>query len=127
MEGSATNAPGSHSATATAGAALLLIAGIVSLTFWIYYSFIAGTAASILSMIPGGIGAGMLLMICGVIGLIFAIFALIGGIVAFQKKYWGVALAGSILGLLSLGWFFLGSIFSLIALVLIAISRNEFH
>jgi len=45
---------------------------------------------------------------------------------AVQRKSWGLALAGSILGLFTIGFVFEATVMSLIALILLAISRKEF-
>jgi len=67
-----------------------------------------------------------ILLTCGIIGCILSIFALAGGIVAVKRKAWGLAIVGGILGLFTIGYF-LGSIMSLIGLILIFISRKEFQ
>ncbi|MFO7792853.1 MAG: hypothetical protein R6W73_07755 [Candidatus Saliniplasma sp.] len=64
--------------------------------------------------------------VCGAVFLILGIFLLVGGILAIKRMYWGVALAASIAGIFSMGPFFLGSVLSLIALVLIVMSKDEF-
>jgi hypothetical protein len=68
-----------------------------------------------------------ILATCSIIGCIISIFALVGGIVAVKRKAWGLAIVGGILGLFTIGPFFLGSIISLIGLILVAISRKEFQ
>ena len=64
--------------------------------------------------------------ICGVVFLIFGIVLLVGGIFAIKRMNWGIALVASIVGLFSLGPFLLGSIFSLVALILLFMSKEEF-
>jgi hypothetical protein len=64
--------------------------------------------------------------ICGVIFLIFSAIMCVGGIMAFRRKAWGIAMAGSVLGLSTIGIFFSSSILSLICVVLLIISRKEF-
>ena len=68
-----------------------------------------------------------ILLTCGIIGCALSIFTLVGGIVAVQRKAWGLAIVGGILGLFTIGPFFLGSIMSLIGLILVAISRKDFQ
>lgn len=67
------------------------------------------------------------LNVCGIIGCILSMFALVGGIVAVNRKAWGLAVVGGILGLFTIGPFFLGSILSLIGFILVAISRKDFR
>ena len=59
---------------------------------------------------------------CALIGIVISIFTLLGGILAITKKLWGIALASSIIGLFTL----FGSIPSLIAMILLILSRKEF-
>lgn len=68
-----------------------------------------------------------LFVICGSIGFFLSIFTILGGIMSIKKQRWGVVLLGSILGLFTIGPLFSSSILSLIGLVLIIISRNEFQ
>ncbi len=65
--------------------------------------------------------------VCGAIFLILGIFLLIGGILAIKRIHWGIALAASIAGIFSMGPFFIGSVLSLVALVLIFMSKDEFN
>jgi len=111
----------------TAAGILLIIAGIIALITWVVAGFILGTVGLGLSMVPGAEGAATILIVCGVIGVILAILTLLGGISALQKKSWNFALAASIIGLFTIGFYFISSILSLIALILIAISKQEFY
>jgi hypothetical protein len=52
--------------------------------------------------------------------LALLVVAVLGGISALQRKRWGLALAGSIISLLPF------NLLGLVALILIALSRNEF-
>jgi len=64
--------------------------------------------------------------VCGAIILISGLFLLIGGIFAIKRIHWGVALLGAILGVFTIGPWFLGTVLSLVALVLIFLSKEEF-
>lgn len=119
--------PAQRSALPTAGGVLLLIAGIIALINWIWVAFVAGTIGGMMTAIPGLGGFGAIMIVCGVVGIIFSIIALVGGVMAIQRKMWGLALAGSILGLFTIGFVFVSSILSLIALILIALSKSEFQ
>jgi hypothetical protein len=57
----------------------------------------------------------------GIFYLIAGVMALIGGIFAVQRKQWGWALAGSIAAIFSL------IILGIPAVILVAISKNEFE
>jgi hypothetical protein len=65
--------------------------------------------------------------ICASIGVILSIFPLLGGILSIQKKLWGGALAGSIIGLFTIGPLFLSSLLSLISLILLIMAREQFQ
>lgn len=65
--------------------------------------------------------------ICGAVFLILGIVLLIGGILAIKRIHWGFALGASIAGVFSGGPLFLASLLSLIALVLIYMSKEEFE
>ncbi len=64
-------------------------------------------------------------VICPIIFVIFGVFALLGGILSIQRKHFAVAIIGSVFGILSFG-FFIGSILSIAALILILLSKEEF-
>jgi hypothetical protein len=71
---------------------------------------------------PWGLIEGFL-VVCGALIVIFSIFAIIGAIHAFKRKSWKIAILGSILGLFTI----VGSLFAFIALLIIALSRDEFN
>jgi hypothetical protein len=60
-------------------------------------------------------------MVWGIILLVLAIAAIIGGIYALQRKLWGLALAGSIVSMLM---FFPTGI---VAVIFVSLAREEFH
>ena len=68
-----------------------------------------------------------ILVICGTIGCILAIIPILGGILALKRKLWGIALAGGIVGLFTIGPIFASSILALIGLILVATSKKEFQ
>jgi len=108
----------------------LILAGVLGLFTWA--SAMALDITMIQNVLPAEspISAEQLqsfLTTCGVIGAALSIFTLAGGIVAIKRKAWGLALIGGILGLFTIGPFLLGSILSLIGLIIVAISRNDFQ
>jgi hypothetical protein len=106
-------------------AILMIVAAIDGMSFWGVLAFAGGTLFGAL----GGLGAmfATLFFICGAIAIIFGIIEILGGIMALQRKMWGLALVGSILGLFFFGWLgFEASLLSFIALILLVISRKEF-
>ena len=64
---------------------------------------------------------------CSIIIAIFTVFVLFAMIACLKRQNVDVAIAGSFLGIFSFGFFFIGSILSIIAFVLIMISRDEFR
>lgn len=64
---------------------------------------------------------------CLIILVIFSIFPIIGAIVCLKRQHFDVATVGTILGILSFGFFLIGSIISIIAFVIIMKSRDEFE
>jgi hypothetical protein len=66
-----------------------------------------------------------MLPIFSAIFIAFAIIALFGGIFSIHRKYFAIAIVGSIFGILSFG-FFIGTILSVAALILILLSKEEF-
>ena len=73
------------------------------------------------SLMPVDLGMDDLLMACGVIMIIIAIIALLGGVFAIMRKKGAIALVGGIFARLG-GWVIL----PLIGLILIAVSKAEF-
>jgi len=65
--------------------------------------------------------------LCFGIVIIISVFTILGGILSFRKKLWGMALACSIIGLFSFGIMFMSSILCFIALILITLSKKEFQ
>jgi len=64
---------------------------------------------------------------CSFIIAIFSAFALIGVVACLKRQNLDVAVAGSIIGIFSFGFFLIGSILSIIAFVIIMKSRDEFR
>lgn len=105
----------------------LIIAGLEGMVLWGLVAAAGGVLAGFFVGIPGAEGLAAIIVICGAIGIIFGLIALVGGVMALQRKRWSLALIGSILGLFMLGFVvFEASILSLIAIILLAISRHEF-
>lgn len=64
---------------------------------------------------------------CILVLAIFSVFALLGSITCLKLRHFDIAIAGSLMGILSFGFFFIGSILSIIAFLLIMKSREEFE
>jgi len=58
------------------------------------------------------------------VGIVLAVIAIIGGIMALKRRKWGLALAGSICALFA---FPVGTALGIAAIILLIISRKEFN
>lgn len=67
------------------------------------------------------------LQICGTLALVFGLIACTGGSLAYMRRTSTLAIVAAIFGMLGVGPFYLGSALGLIALILIAISRDDFE
>lgn len=101
----------------TLGGILAIIAGVLALGQGLLYSVIGSTFA----VLPGS-GS---LCLCGSVDALFGALSILGGISALKRSNWALALFGAILGMLGIG-LLIGALLGLIALILIAMSRNEF-
>ena len=114
--------------TPVAGGVLVIIAGILALANGILY--LAFTTSDLTGIsLPPEISLQdieSIVRACGAIEIIFGVVAILGGIFAVQRKHFGLALLGSVLGMLGLGFTF-GGLLGLIGLILVAISRKEFQ
>lgn len=106
-----------------AAGVLLIIAGLIAIGNAIFMMLTAKEAASY-SLYEN---VAAYIIVCAIIILLLAIIAVVGGVMAVKRKSWAVALIGSILGLFTLGPLGISSILSLIALILIAVSKEEFR
>lgn len=111
---------------------LLLMAGALGIFegIWILSTDIEGGIISALGgYVPASVNLDALVntaITCTAIRLVFSCFAIVGAMFAIQKTRFGLAIAGAVFGILALG-FFLGSILSVAALILIVISKKEFR
>jgi len=127
-------APAEKSMLSLVGGILILIAGIMGLVMGGLF-IVAADAVSNGSDDLGewGIdvsGAGDfvsdILLVCGAIVIILAIIVVLGGFFGVTRKHWGLVILGGVLGLFLIGPYFLASIFALIGLILVAVSKKDF-
>lgn len=64
---------------------------------------------------------------CTLILIIFLVFVLLGAIGCLKRQPLAIAYLGSLIGILSFGFFFIGSILSFVAFILIMKSKDEFE
>ena len=96
----------------------LVLAGILALGQGLIYAVANSIAVS-------AYGYGGDLCMCGGLDIVFGLGSIGGGILCFSRSSFVFAVIGAVLGMLGLG-FFVGSLFGLIGLIFLAVSRNEF-
>ena len=130
----------SHSSLPTIAGVLLIVGGVIAVVGWIVIILFSTSMTPFLSGYLKEININgtvltermitqmtNLLMVCGSIGSIFAMFMIVGGIASLIRKYWGFAVAGSILGILSIGPYLISTACAIIGLIMIIMSRDEFN
>jgi len=136
VEGVSSQQPANQTSMPLIAGILLILTGVISICWWIYFNSIIDiifteemmTAAQLQEMPPGITidQIKQMLATCGIIFCGLSIFPILGGILAIKKKLWGIALTGGILGLFTFGFLVISPVLSLIAIILIYISRKEF-
>lgn len=66
------------------------------------------------------------LTVCSVMLLFFSALELTGAIFSFKRERWGIAVLGAFLGIFLIGVLFISTILSIIALVFLLMSKDEF-
>ncbi len=114
---------------------LLILAGILAIINWVPLLFLDIETIEGLNYIyrfqqidPSITPEQVLgfLSICSIIGIIISIFPILGGILSIKRKLFGIALACSLIGIVSLGILFTSSILSIIGAILLIINRKEY-
>ena len=115
---------------------LLIIAGILGILNWIStFSLDAATLGSLIDItqlqeINPLISSEQIvsfLQTCAIIGIIISIFPILGGLLAINRKLYYIAVTGGILGLFSIGIAFSSSVLSLIGIILLILSKEQFE
>jgi len=123
--------PVNKSSIPTIAGILLIIAGVVAILSWM--PFVMGDDSLIsfavenMNMNLSREQVGDAFVLCGSIGIILSVFTLLGGVLAFKRMRWTLAIVCSVIGLLTIGQFLAASGLSLISLVLLIISKKEFQ
>jgi len=64
---------------------------------------------------------------CAIIGCVISVFLVLGGLLSIKRRFWGISLICGVIGLFSIGILFSSTLFSFIAIILLIVSRKEFH
>lgn len=108
------------------GGVLLLISGLLGLasTYIIFTQPLTPTdIAALQNMTAGALAANALL----VFALVYAqAFAILGGIMAIQRKNWKLAVVCGVASLLNFGFFLIGTFVGLAGLIAIITARRDF-
>jgi len=124
-------APAEKSALSLIGGILILIAGIMGLVLG---GILIAAASDVDALGDWGVNIGGvtdvisdILTVCGIIFIVLGLIAVIGGFFGVQRKHWGLVILGGVLGLFCFGPWMLGSIFALVGLILVAVSKKDFN
>ena len=124
--------PGRRSSgLATIGGSLIIISGILGmiLALMIFWGKDNVDFTSIYQEYGYEISAEeiqAILNVCVAVLFIFAIIAILGGIMAMTKKSWGMGILGGIFALFCIGPYGIASLLGLIGLIFVAVSRGDF-
>ena len=107
---------------------LLIVFGLITIGNAIYTIV---TVDAAMGSLPGVAGDQLdiindIITICMIIFIIMGVISILGGIFATKRTKFGIAIMGAIVGLFTIGPFCLSSITALVALILIAISLDDF-
>lgn len=100
-----------------AGGVFAILAGVLALGQGLLYSSFSSAFAYV--------SGSNSLCLCGGLDVLFGAFSLVAGVFALKGKNFALALTGSVFGMLGIG-FLIGFVFGLVAIILIAVSKNDF-
>ena len=113
---------------------LLIFTGVISIFGWILFmhpdeSLLGDLLKQIQVTVPSYTMVDLknFISVCSSIGIIVAIFPILGGILSIKKKLWGIALTSSIIGLFVIFPIFILIFIPLISMILLIVSRKEFR
>lgn len=105
--------------TPLVGGACAIVAGVLAVIQGI--SFFAGEA--VFFTVTGDLT--WVLLLGGIVEIAFGLASIIAGMNARRRQKYGTSLVGSVLGMVAFG-FFIGGFLGLVAVILIALSHDEF-
>ena len=99
-----------------AAGVLLLVSGVLAILNGLLIMYVSSSIQTY------GFNMGC----CGGIEFLFGILVIGAGVLSLGRKSWGLVLAGSIIALISVGPVFLSSILGLVALILVAVNKEQY-
>jgi hypothetical protein len=119
--------------SASVGTVKPLIAGILLIVVAVQYLATggilfagAGFVKDTMGGLPGGSFFETLLVICGSIAMILGIIVFVGGISSITRKSLTLSIVGCVFGLFVYWFYYIGTILSIIAIILLLMSKDEF-
>jgi len=106
------------------GGVMLLISAISEVAMGAIFMLFGGMVSG---MVGDAFGISSIIMVCGSIEIVTGIIGIIGAVFAFMKKYWGLCLLAAVLCMVGVGFYFTGTIFGIVALVFLLISKDSFQ
>jgi len=129
--------PKQKSALPIVGGVLLILSAVIGILMAIGLMVITMQVGGVFGLLPivleGLLGTAVggliqtILLILAVAGLIISIIVLLGGYFAIGRRHYGMAMLGAVFGLFVLSPYFIASIMSFVALILLAVSHHEFE
>jgi hypothetical protein len=120
--------PHEKGALSLVGGILILIAGIIGLVTGILLLTVDLSSLDSYGLNVGGLVDTLesIIRACGGIFAVLGIIALLGGYAGIRRKWFGLAIAGGVLGLFVVGPYGIASVLSLVGLILVAVARKDF-
>ncbi len=117
----------------TFGGIFLMMAGVLGLFTWFEFpSLMDEKLSDPLFLNQFGLSGslelfGSIVFICGVVGVVFSILSVLGGILAIRRKNWIISFVCGIFGMMVVGPLFFSTILSFVGIIFVFISRKSFE
>ena len=109
------------------GGILLLLAGLIGVVAQIYYAFNMPSVADYANFTLNNSALAVAFnQICGLISIWAQAAAILGGVMAFQRMNWRLAVICGVLSVLTIGFFLEASFIGVIGLLVVLRARREF-
>jgi len=106
---------------------LLIGAFALSLMSLVELLLVSDDVTEITEIYPSTIDISGFLVCCGMIVLVAAISCLVGAIFSFKRSRHSLVVVASAVGMLGVGPLFLGSLLSMVAMIIAAVSRKDYR